>query len=414
MCDISFEDDIASSCQILFLAWEPPWPALGGGPLRTLGLLKELSKTYSIHLIVLASKPLLEEQEEELARYVHSITCVPMAGGTLADKLLILARMFMRRMPYHCALLSLSFDRAPDVLRQIRSFPGVVYASYGHWGTLVRGRYAPNWILDQQNADVDFWRVYMTQATSWWLKLACWVNWRLAAAHFPRIYSSVGRVISVCEEDRHLTLDLAPQAKVDVIENGVGCQHYTPHRALRSGPPRLLFTGTSAPRNVTALRQFVRNVWPLVQQKLPDVELLVAGNFKPEAQVEFKQCSNICFTGQVDDIRPYFNQSDVFVALFEETHGSKLKIAEAMAMGMAIVSTPEGVRGFALVDGESVLIAHGKEEFAELVVTLLKDPAQRERLGLAARKVALSTIDWKVLSQRLIAIVDATFSEIGS
>jgi len=392
--------------ELMLLTWDSPWPALGGGPLRTLGLLKELSKTYSIHLIVLASKPLVEEQEEELARYVHSITCVPMAGGTLADKLLILTRMFMRRMPYHCALLSLSFDRAPAALKQLFSFPGIIYASYGHWGTLVRDRPSPNWILDQQNADVDFWRVYMTQATSWWLKLACWVNWRLAAAHFPRIYSSVGRVISVCEEDRHLTLDLAPQAKVDVIENGVDCQHYTPHRALRSGLPRLLFTGTSAPRNVTALRQFARNVWPLVQQELPDAELLVAGNFKPEAQVEFKQYSNIRFTGRVDDIRPYFDQSDVFIAPFQETHGSKLKIAEAMAMGMAIVSTPEGIRGFSLVDRESVLIAYSDEQFAKQIIYLLLDPVKREQIGFKARTVALDTIDWSMLGQRLQVIVE--------
>lgn len=392
----------------MLLTWESPWPALGGGFLRTLGLLKELSKTYPIHLIVLSSKPLLEEQERELAQYAHSITRVPMAGGTLADKLLILARMFIQKMPYHCALLALSFDRAPDVLRQIRSFPGVVYASYGHWGTLVRGRQAANWILDQQNADVDFWRVYATQATSIWLRIAALINWRLAAMHFPRIYSSVGRVISVCEEDRQLTLDLAPQAKVDVIENGVDCQHYTPHRAPRSGPPRLLFTGTSAPRNVMALRQFTRNVWPLVQQDLPEAELLVAGNFKPEAQVEFRPYRNVHFTGRVEDIRPYFNSSDVFIAPFEETHGSKLKIAEAMAMGMAIVSTPEGARGFALIDGESVLIAHDKEQFAVQVVGLLRDADNRERLGAAARKTALVTIDWQVLGRKLTSIVDQT------
>ncbi|HOT90407.1 MAG TPA: glycosyltransferase [Anaerolineae bacterium] len=394
--------------EILFLAWESPWPAFGGGPMRMLGLLKELSKTYPVHLMVVSAKPLSAEQETELRNYAISITRVPLASATLSDKLRIAASMVTRRMPYHCALLALSFRRAPDKLKEIHAFPGVVYANYGHWGTLVRGRQARNWILDQQNADVDFWRVYATQATSVWLKLVALLNWRLAEAHFPRIYSSVGCVVSVCEADRQLTLDLAPQAQVVVIENGVDCAYYVPDRASRSVPPRLLFTGTSAPRNVLALRQFVRGVWPLVQRKLPDTELLVAGNFKPEAQVEFKQYNNIRFTGRVDDIRPYFNQSDVFIAPFEETHGSKLKIAEAMAMGMAIVSTPEGVRGFALVDGESVLIAHNKEEFATQVIALLEDPARQARLGMAAREIALSTIDWKVLGQRLIAIVEAT------
>lgn len=381
---------------------------MGGGSLRTLGLLKVLSRAYPVKLLVLSKDSLSDDQKRELKRYVKSITRVPMVGGRLGDSLLILARMVIHCMPYHCAQLHLSFQRSPTVVEQLRSFGGVVYASFGHWGTLVRGQRAGNWILDQHNADVDFWRVYATQATGLGRKLAALVNWRLAAAHFPQIYESVGSVISVCEADRKLTQAIAPSAEVGVIENGVDCSYYVPDRATRSGPPRLLFTGTSAPRNVTALRRFARDVWPLVQRKVPRVELLVAGNFGQEAQMGFKAYTSLRFTGRVDDMRPYFNQSDVFIAPFEDTHGSKLKIAEAMAMAMPIVSTREGIRGFALVDEESVLLARDNEEFAAKTVALLRDVGRRQELGMAARRVALATIDWAVLGKRLHTLVRAT------
>lgn len=397
---------------ILFLSWESPWPAYGGGALRTLGLLKELSKGFSVHLVVFSQKGLSEEQKSELRRYVDSITFVPMASSTLVDNVQVAVRMFSHQLPYHCALLDISFERAPEILNQLRTFPGVVYANFGHWGTLVRGYKVPNWILDQQNADVHFWRVYAGQVNSWSLKLAALVNWRLAAKHFPRIYASVGHIISVCEEDRQLTLELSPQTQVDVIENGVDCTYYFPDRTAGTTSFRLLFTGTSAPRNVTALSQFVNNVWPLVRQEFPQIELLVAGNFKPDAQVAFKKYENVRFTGKVDDMRPYFNQSDVFVASFEETHGSKLKIAEAMAMGIPIVSTPEGIRGFSLVEGESVLVARDKEQFASQIASLLNDPNKRERIGNMARHVALATIDWQVLGQRLIQKIQAVHKKL--
>lgn len=399
--------------ELLFLAWRIPWPAFGGGRLRTLGLLKELAKDYPVRFMALYQKEPSAEQKAELGKTVDSIALTPMAGSTPGDRLRVLAHMLHHRMPYHCARVDLSFRRAPDLLQQVRSFPGIVYASFGHWGTLIRGQPAPNWILDQHNADVDFWRVYATQATGWWRKLAAWINWRLAAAHFPGIYSSVGRVIAVCEADRQLTLDIAPQTPVDVIENGVDCTYYVPHRQPRSGPPRLLFTGTSAPRNVTALRQFTRDVWPLVKRDRPDAELLVAGNFKPEAQAEFADCADVQFTGWVEDIRPYFDQSDLFISPFEETHGSKLKIAEAMAMAMPIVSTPEGARGFPLVDGESVLIARDDEQFAAQIVDLLADPPRLERMGAAARQVALATVDWAVLGERLRGIVEQTAASLS-
>ncbi|MCX5887943.1 MAG: glycosyltransferase family 4 protein [Deltaproteobacteria bacterium] len=186
------------------------------------------------------------------------------------------------------------------------------------------------------------------------------------------------------------------------------CSYYVPNRLPRTSNSRILFTGTSAERNMVALRQFVKNVVPLILNELPEVELLVAGDFSPRAQAEFAGQAHMRFTGRVDDMRPFFNQSDVFIAPFTDTHGSKLKIAEAMAMAIPIVSTTMGIRGFPLIDGESVLLADSPPQFAKHVVSLLREPEQCMALGSAARKKALSTIDWSVLGKRLVAIVHAT------
>lgn len=393
--------------KIMFLSYESPWPAYSGGNLRTLGLLKELSKAFKVDLMVLSRQPLSKEQMAVLQEYSDSIVRVPLKFGSLKDKFDIVKHMLKYALPYHCAIIAISFASNPHTLERIRSYPGIVYASYGHWGTLAPMQ-APNWILDQHNADIEFWRVYASQTTNYFIKGAALVNWMLADNHFRKIYPHVGRIVSVCEEDKQLTLKLCPQAQVDVIENGVDCSYYVPDRKTRTGPQRILFTSTSAPRNMTALHQFVSNVFPLIQKELPETELLVGGNFHARAQAKFKDNSNIRFTGRVDDMRPLFNQSDVYIAPFEETHGSKLKIAEAMAMGMCIVSTLEGVRGFPLVDGKSVFIGHSNIQFAEHVTRLLRNPVERERAGALAREVALATVDWKVLGKRLINIVKTT------
>jgi glycosyltransferase involved in cell wall biosynthesis len=391
--------------RVMFLAWESPWPAYGGGSLRTLGLLQQLTRVFDVNLLVLSRCPLTASQTQYLCGLGCRVKRLPLRDISYGDKLRTVCVMAAQGLPYHCAVLRSSFFRHPDVLDRIRNFPGVVYASYGHWGTLTADRHAANWILDQQNADIDFWRVYASQTISLINKLAARVNWRLAAKHFRQIYGHIEHVVSVCDEDKQITLTIAPHLQVDVIENGVDCSYMLPNRAPHEGPPRILFTGTSAARNVRALRWFVRNVFPTIQRELPEAELLVGGNFSVGAQAEFVQRHNIRFTGRVDDMRPIFNQGDVYIAPFEETHGSKLKVAEAMAMGMPIVSTPAGIRGFALVDGESVLIASSDQQFAERVVALLRDPMRREFLGAAARRVAVSTIDWAVLGQRLVEIV---------
>jgi len=395
--------------RVMFLSWEIPWPAYSGADLRTLGLLREISKEFEIELVILSRRPLSARQKGFLSDYARKIIRIPLRDISPQDKLRVAGLMLRFRYPYHSAVLKLSFQDYPDLLHRILSFPGVVYASFGHWGSLIPNQQARNWILDQHNADVHFWRVYASQVLNPVVSLAALINWRLSDRHFRCIYPRVGRIISVCQEDKELTKALASRTQVEVIANGVDCSYHAPDRKPRTGPPRLLFTGTSVPRNMAALRKFVNNVFPLIQRELPNAELLVGGNFSTEAQAQFRENRSVRFTGPVDDMRPIFNQSDVYVAPFEETHGSKLKIAESMAMGMAIISTPEGIRGFPLVDGESVLIAHSKEQFAEHAVALLEDSVRQERLGAAARKVALSTIDWKILGKRLLKIINSVY-----
>lgn len=389
----------------MFLSWDSPWPAHSGAALRTLGLLKVLGKAFDVELVLLTRQPLSADQIAYLQGYALSVTRVPLCDVSTMQKFSVAGRMAQLGYPYHSAVLETSLQGHAGLRETITHFPGIVFTSTGHWGTLVRDRPAPNWILNQCDADVEFWRVYATQAAKRLARLAAQINYRLARRHYPPIYANVGRVISVCEEDRQHTLTLAPCAQVDVIENGVDCTYLTPDRTPHKDRPRLLFTGTSAGRNMTALRQFVRNVLPLIQEQVPDIELLVAGNFSPQAQMEFRSFAALRFTGRVDDMRPFFDQSDVFVAPFGETHGSKLKVAEAMAMAMPIVSTPAGIRGFPLRDGESVRVAQDNEQFAVHVVALLSDLAYRERLGSLARQVAVSTVDWAVLGEKLREIV---------
>jgi glycosyltransferase involved in cell wall biosynthesis len=306
------------------------------------------------------------------------------------------------RVPYHCAVLRETFRGAH--LSHLRDYDGAVYANFGHWGTLLASP-SPQWVLDQQNADVQFWEAYIAYSRGL-RKLAAFINWRLASHHFPSVYRNVGRIICVSETDRQLTLQIAPQALVDVVENGVDCSYLTPGARLDSHLPRLLFTGTSAARNVKALADFVDEVYPRIRAQRPGAELCVAGNFAARAQERFADVDGLWFTGAVPDLRPYFDPNDVFIAPFNETHGSKLKVAEAMAMGMAIVATPEGAQGMPVMNGCNAIIANGVDEFADRCCELLSDEALRRRLGRQARQTALERLDWPVLGERLRQMID--------
>lgn len=325
----------------------------------------------------------------------------PLLDISREDKISYFFKM-LEGTPYHCAVLEKSMNRAGSLLQKIRQFPGPVYASFGQWGTIaLHVPEASKWILDQQNADVDFWRVYARQVGNPLKRLAALWNWNIAGPYFRKIYKRLGWIVAVCEEDKQLTLSQEPEARVAVVPNGVECDLFRPDRSWRQHARRVLFSGTSAPRNVTALKHFTSSIWPEILKSVPGLELLVAGNFSAEAQAKFRDCPNIRFTGPVPDIRPYFNKSDLFLAPFQETHGSKLKVAEAMAMAMPIVSYAAGVRGFDLQAGTSVLLAENSGDFAKKTIDLLKNPEGRKTLGENARRTARETLDWPVLGEKV-------------
>jgi len=113
---------------------------------------------------------------------------------------------------------------------------------------------------------------------------------------------------------------------------------------------------------------------------------------------------DVIVTGEVPDVRPYYQQAKVSVVPLRSGGGTRIKILEAMACGRPVVSTSVGCEGLHVVDGEHLLVADTPADFAERVVTLLKDQALRERLSRKARELVESQYDWSVMGERLLRV----------
>lgn len=392
--------------RLRYLAQDAPWPSHSGAALRDAGLLRELARSYAIDLVVLTRSPLTEAQQQALAAVATQVTVVRARDADSIGRLRLIPTMFLRRMPYHNALV-LTSSRG---LRWPRS---VVFTGSGAWGSLAPAA-AAHWILNQTDADIDFWRVYAAQSRGLVRRSAARLNYWLAAQHFPAIYRRVGRIISVCEEDRRLTQQYAPQVPIDVIANGVDCSRMQPQRVLRRDEaPQLLFSGTSAARNLHALEHFLQRSWPLIRAVIPTARLCVAGDWQPAAQAQFRGTPGVWFTGRQDDLRPYFNQADLYIAPFSDSHGSKLKLAEALAMALPVVATAAAARGLAVRSGEQLVLAADDADFAAQCLALLADAAQRATLAHNARRFAEQQLDWPVLGRRLATIVEDVRTSLG-
>lgn len=125
---------------------------------------------------------------------------------------------------------------------------------------------------------------------------------------------------------------------------------------------------------------FVESILPLVHQQLPDVHLYVVGSH-PSERVKCLSSAQVTVTGYMEDVRPYFEKSRVFVSPLRYGAGVKGKIGQSMAFGLPVVTTSVGAEGMRLVDETNALIADDESVFAEKVTRLYQEKELWEKVS---------------------------------
>jgi glycosyltransferase involved in cell wall biosynthesis len=108
----------------------------------------------------------------------------------------------------------------------------------------------------------------------------------------------------------------------------------------------------------------------------------------------------------VDDVRPVIAGSAACVVPLRQGGGTRLKILEAMALGVPVVSTRKGAEGLDVVDGEHLLLADGPRDLAAASVRLLQDGALRARLAANARALVEQRYDWRAIGAAFTDLVE--------
>ena len=190
---------------------------------------------------------------------------------------------------------------------------------------------------------------------------------------------------------------------LDIIENGVDLDYYTPSDSPRAGePPTLLFTGTmNYFPNTDAAYHLARDVLPLVRERMPEARLLLVGANPPAGVRKLARLPGVVVTGRVPDIRPYFASADVFVSPMRCGSGTQNKNLEAMAMGVPVVTTTLGAFGTRVVHGQDAFCVDGAEALANAALGMLTDRDLRDVTAGAGRAYVEREHGWDVITDKL-------------
>jgi glycosyltransferase involved in cell wall biosynthesis len=264
-------------------------------------------------------------------------------------------------------------------------------------------------VLFQHNVEAEIWRRHAQHAGSRARRIYFGSQARRMERYERETCRAVKQVISVSSADSETMRTRFGVTRVDDVPTGVDIDYFRrPADAPASSD--LVFVGAMdwLP-NVDGARWFMEAVWPQIRVVRPQTTITFAGrNPVPEIRALADSAGLVRVTGTVPDVRPYLWGAAVSIVPLRIGGGTRLKIYEAMAAGVAVVSTPVGAEGLAVTPGSDICLAEDPDAFARSVLQLLNAGEDAKRISAAARNLVEQKFSWESVAERFTEILEAS------
>jgi len=191
--------------------------------------------------------------------------------------------------------------------------------------------------------------------------------------------------------------------RMRVIANGVDTAHFEASTSFEQRQGVVFVGNFGHLPNVDALTYFITDIWPLIRLQEPACSLSIVGANVSERVTRFAAVPGVSIVGEVPDVRPEYHRHRVMVAPIRAGSGTRLKILEAFAAGIPVVSTTLGAEGIDAEHGTHLLLADDPIEFADATCRLLNDDTEASGVVTMALGLVREHYDWRVSSNALVS-----------
>ncbi|HEU4355986.1 MAG TPA: glycosyltransferase family 4 protein, partial [Actinomycetota bacterium] len=199
---------------------------------------------------------------------------------------------------------------------------------------------------------------------------------------------------------------LGGDGRIWVVPNGIDVPAEPAWRPSDGGNPVFVFVGAmSTEANADAARFFVRQILPRIRRVIPGARTLIVGS-RPTPEVRaLHDGDSVIVTGTVPAVEPFLQDATMSVVPIRFGGGTRIKILEALAHGVPVVSTRIGAEGLEVEHGRHLLLADSPEEFADNCIALSRDRVRREALSRDGIKLVQERYDWRLIEQQIQQVI---------
>ena len=264
-------------------------------------------------------------------------------------------------------------------------------------------RAAPRAVIlaDWHNVESELMDRYADTASSLPRRLFARRTARLIARSEDRLLRSCQFHTVVSELEREKLLARFPGATVEVISNGVDLDAYRGLAPLPSTGSNFVFVGSmDYHANIDAVQWFAAEIWPSIAARFPQAKFIVVGRTPPPA-IRNLASPRIEITGTVEDVRSYYRDALALLVPLRVGGGTRLKILEAMAAGVPVISSRLGAEGIPASDGRHLLFAESPADWLQSVARLIEDSTLRTNLATQGLALVEDQFGWSAIAARL-------------
>ncbi len=374
-----------------------PWPADTGGKLRSYYLIRGLAQQAEVDLYTVCYGP--PPPVDALAAFCRTVDVTQLIPPPIRWRQL---RALTQRVPR-----SVTYFRTAESMTTIRQkltgdydfFVADEISMAPYLLDLPGHAQTPKIVMRQKIDHLHYAEV--AERRPWNLdKLLDWQEARRLKryeyAMMPRFDGAV-----VCSpEDAAIAAQQGPQLAVDTIVNGADIEYFVPMRNPDPDPTLLLIGTMHYYPNIDAVLHFFQSMYPALSKAVPNLKVLIVGHLPPPEIQALALLPGVTVTGSVPDVRPYIGRSWVLAVPLRLGGGTRLKIVEAMASGLPVVSTTVGAQGIHATDGDQLLLADAPEHFVQQTIRLLNDASLRDRLAEQGRALVHAQYSWQAQGRR--------------
>lgn len=386
---------------ILFLAQLLPYPLDAGPKTRAYYVIKHLTRSHQVTLLSFSRPSDTNSAVEHLQNLCSAVITVPMPRSRAKD-IIAMLRSLLTNQPF-----LIERDYIPGMMRAIKKIVTENDFDYVHADQLWMVQYALEArrcaqaagkklrvVLDQHNAVYLIPKRLMAITRNPFTRVFLGRESRLLSKFEATVCRDCDQVVWVTAEDLAAieSLQTVPPDCSTIIPICVDPDLVKPPAGLTELPGIFFLGGMHWPPNAEGISWFVREVLPRIRQELPAAFLAAVGKSPPAEIIELE---GILSPGFVEDVSAFWKENRVFIVPIQAAGGMRVKILDAWANGLPVVSTSIGAEGILVQPGINILIADDPAEFARCVIEVLSDDRLAQCLSISGRKTLEEHYDWK-------------------